>query len=80
MSKSVSSHAISSGDNVADHRSSDAVLIDLLRKEEHLAVAELASRLRVTATAVRQRLDRLMKDGLIERITLPQPQSAGAPA
>ena len=69
-----------SAETGADHRSGDDVMIDLLRAEEHLAVTQLASQLGVTATAVRQRLDRLMKDGLVERITLPQPRSEGVPA
>ena len=47
--------------------SSDTALLDLLRQRGSLGVAELASAMQVTATAVRQRLARLMADGLIER-------------
>lgn len=46
---------------------SDSPLIDLLRVETGLGVHELASALSVTATAVRQRLDRLIRAGLVEK-------------
>jgi DeoR family suf operon transcriptional repressor len=46
---------------------SDGVIIDLLRKRDALTVLELAESLGVTATAVRQRLTRLLAHGLIER-------------
>lgn len=46
---------------------SDAGLMDLLRKSQALGVAELAAAMHVTPTAVRQRLVRLMAEGLIER-------------
>jgi DeoR family suf operon transcriptional repressor len=49
--------------------SSDRGLLDLLRKEGALGIAELASAMDVTATAVRQRLGRLMGLGLITRET-----------
>jgi len=55
----------------AEHRHSDAAVIELLRVENMLGVSELATRMGVTATAVRQRLDRLMQAGLVGRITLP---------
>jgi len=45
-------------------------VIDLLRVEGAMSVADLAPALRITATAVRQRLDRLLRNGLIERQTL----------
>lgn len=48
---------------------SDLALVDLLRKRGPLSVAELASCMRVTATAVRQRLTRLLASGDIERAT-----------
>lgn len=51
-------------------RSSDAALVDLLRVEGALGIGELATSLGVTATAVRQRLDRLMRQGLVERQAL----------
>ncbi|MEQ8788084.1 MAG: winged helix-turn-helix transcriptional regulator [Pirellulaceae bacterium] len=47
--------------------SSDVAILDLLRKCDSLSVAELASAMEVTATAVRQRLTRLMAQGYIER-------------
>jgi len=48
---------------------SDTALVDLLRKRGPLSVAELAISMRVTATAVRQRLTRLLAAGDIERAT-----------
>lgn len=48
---------------------SDATLLDLLRKQNALTVTELARELDVTATAVRQRLTRLMAQGYVERNT-----------
>jgi predicted ArsR family transcriptional regulator len=47
--------------------SSDGVLLDLLRGKAGLTIHELADALGVTATAVRQRLTRLMAQGLIGR-------------
>ena len=52
----------------ADHlRPIDQAVLDLLRQQHGLTVPELIERLDVTATAVRQRLDRLEQVGLIER-------------
>lgn len=51
--------------------SSDAALIDLLRADSGLGINELASALGVTATAVRQRLDRLIRSGLVEKSAAP---------
>lgn len=45
----------------------DQAVLDLLRKDEGLTVQELIDRLEVTATAVRQRLDRLVQVDMIER-------------
>jgi predicted ArsR family transcriptional regulator len=45
----------------------DQLVLDLLRREEGLTVTDLMERLEVTATAIRQRLDRLEESGLIER-------------
>lgn len=45
----------------------DQAVLDLLRRSEGLTVQELIDRLEVTATAVRQRLDRLVQVDLIER-------------
>lgn len=58
------------GEYQRGRRSSDAVLIDLLRVERARGIGDLAAALGVTATAVRQRLDRLMRQGLVERQTL----------
>jgi predicted ArsR family transcriptional regulator len=46
---------------------SDAAILDLLRKQPSLTVTELSAQTQVTATAVRQRLTRLMAQGYIER-------------
>jgi predicted ArsR family transcriptional regulator len=61
-----------------DARASDAVVVDLLRKREALEIGELAEALGVTATAVRQRLERLTKAGFVERSTVSRPR--GRPA
>jgi predicted ArsR family transcriptional regulator len=45
----------------------DQLVLDLLRRQEALTVTDLTERLEVTATAVRQRLDRLESAGYIER-------------
>jgi predicted ArsR family transcriptional regulator len=47
--------------------SSDIGILDLLRKAGPLSVVQLSNAMRVTATAVRQRLSRLMAQGLIDR-------------
>jgi predicted ArsR family transcriptional regulator len=46
---------------------SDSVVLDLLRQHPEMTVAQLALELDVTATAVRQRLTRLLGQGLVER-------------
>jgi predicted ArsR family transcriptional regulator len=48
---------------------SDVAILDLLRKKDSLSVIELAEVMQVTATAVRQRLTRLMAQGYIGRET-----------
>lgn len=63
---------------VPDLRSTDGALVDLLRVGNALEVGELAAALGVTATAVRQRLERLMRTGLVERTTVSKPR--GRPA
>ena len=45
----------------------DVAILDLLRRCKSMTVAELADALEVTATAVRQRLNRLLASSLIER-------------
>lgn len=59
-------------------RTGDSAVIDLLRVRDGLGIGELADALSVTATAVRQRLERLMKSGLVERSTVARPR--GRPA
>lgn len=46
---------------------SDTAILDLLRKNDALTVTELAEAMEVTSTAVRQRLNRLMAQELVER-------------
>ena len=52
---------------VEDLRSVDRELLVAMRHGEALGVGELTETLGVTATAVRQRIDRLLEMGLIER-------------
>ena len=47
--------------------SSDAALLNLIRRSGGATVAELADAAEVTPTAVRQRLNRLMAQGLVQR-------------
>lgn len=47
----------------------DLVVLDLLRKTPSLTTAEMAEAMEVTATAVRQRLSRLMGQGYVERVS-----------
>jgi predicted ArsR family transcriptional regulator len=49
--------------------SSDSAVLDLLRKLDFLTVSQLAAAMEVTDTAARQRLNRLMVQGLITRTT-----------
>lgn len=57
---------------------SDARLLELLRRPGGLSVTELAQAMQVTATAVRQRLSRLMGQGLVERrLVERQPAETG---
>ncbi len=46
---------------------SDTALLDLLRKGQALSISQLAALMEVTATAVRQRLNRLMDQGYVRR-------------
>ncbi|MCU0960397.1 MAG: MarR family transcriptional regulator [Pirellulaceae bacterium] len=46
---------------------SDVVVVDLLRKRPSMTVSDFVAELQVTATAVRQRLTRLMAQGYVER-------------
>ncbi|RCS55976.1 winged helix-turn-helix transcriptional regulator [Bremerella cremea] len=47
----------------------DLVVLDLLRKTPSLSTADMAEAMEVTATAVRQRLSRLLAQGYIERVS-----------
>lgn len=47
--------------------SCDKAMLDVLRRNGAVTIAVLVAEMGVTATAVRQRLQRLMADGLIER-------------
>ena len=47
--------------------SSDRALLDVIRRGGPLTVAEMATSLGVTATAIRNRLTRLLGAGLVER-------------
>jgi len=49
------------------HETSDDGLLDLLRKRGALSVSQMAAETKVTATAVRQRLTRLLAHGEIQR-------------
>ena len=59
-------------------RATDAAVIELLRVESALEIGDLAAALGVTPTAIRQRLERLMKAGLVERSAVSRPR--GRPA
>ena len=59
-------------------RASDTVLVELLRTNGKAGVGELASSLRVTATAVRQRLERLMREGIVTREAVVTPADGGS--
>ncbi|MCE9630981.1 MAG: winged helix-turn-helix transcriptional regulator [Planctomycetia bacterium] len=65
-------------DSLPSFRDSDAAVVDLLRGDAVLGIGELAGQLGVTATAVRQRLDRLMRAGIVERKAESRPR--GRPA
>ena len=56
---------------------SDRPLLDLIRRRGPLTIAEMAAELRVTPTAVRNRLGRLLESGMVERQT--QPGARGRP-
>jgi predicted ArsR family transcriptional regulator len=51
--------------------SSDRSLLDLIRREGPLTIAAMSARLGVTATAVRNRLSRLVGSGMVERWAMP---------
>src|SRR5690606_19331750 len=53
--------------STTDVRHVDRQLLDALRRQESMNVAELVEAMGVTATAVRQRIDRMLEMGLIQR-------------
>ena len=57
--------------------SPDKTVLDFMRREGAVTISALVSEMGVTATAVRQRLQRLMAEGLIERQT--ERKSRGRP-
>ncbi len=61
-------------------RRPDAALLEVLRVEGAKGVGELSAALGVTATAVRQRLERLTKAGLVERSAHERAAGRGRPA
>jgi DeoR family transcriptional regulator, suf operon transcriptional repressor len=65
-------------DSSGEFRDSDAAVVELLRGDTALEIGQLADQMGVTATAIRQRLDRLMRAGLVERRTVSRPR--GRPA
>lgn len=60
--------------SIHEFRDSDGAVVDLLRGDKALGIGDLADQLGVTATAVRQRLDRLMRAGLVERKAVAKPR------
>jgi predicted ArsR family transcriptional regulator len=48
---------------------SDQAMLDVMRQHGAVTISKLVEEMGVTATAVRQRLGRLMSDGLVERCT-----------
>ena len=61
--------------------SSDVAILDMLRRVDGLTVPQLSEAMGVTATAVRQRLTRLMGQGLIDRhVQRAEETSRGRPS
>jgi DeoR family suf operon transcriptional repressor len=60
-------------------RSDDTAVIDLMRLSGTVGIAEVAEALGVTATAVRLRLDRLVRNGLVERVPSGSRGEPGSP-
>lgn len=59
--------SVSVDNSASDVRSVDRELLDALRSGDALGINELTKLLGVTATAVRQRIERLLDAGLVER-------------
>ncbi len=53
-----------------EKKQSDRAVLDLLRQRDSISASQLAEELGVTDTATRQRLNRLMEQGLLERETI----------
>jgi len=68
--------------SISTGRGGDARVIDLIRLSETVGVADLAEALGVTATAARLRLERLVREGFVERTPAePRPsRGRGRPA
>ena len=49
----------------------DITILDLLRKQSSMTISQFVTAMGVTATAVRQRLNRLLAEGLIEKESEP---------
>ena len=49
---------------------SDVTILDLLRKQREMTIAQLSGAMEVTATAVRERLVRLLDQGYIKRVAM----------
>ena len=69
---------MTAADKRPEVRASDSVLVELLRTKGQTGVGDLASALRVTATAVRQRLERLMREGIVTRHVVVNPMAEGS--
>ena len=68
----------SRGESMAEEfHSSDIAILDLLRQADSLGVTGLAEQMQVTQTAIRQRLNRLMEQGYVQRVEVKQ--SRGRP-
>ena len=53
-----------------EKKQGDRAVLDLLRQRDSISASQLAEELGVTDTAARQRLNRLMEQGLLERETI----------
>jgi predicted ArsR family transcriptional regulator len=58
---------------------SDRTVLDLLRQRDGMTIADFQAALGVTATAVRQRLNRLLDQGLVEKRKDPAASGRGRP-
>ena len=65
---------------MSDPIASDRTILDLLRRNERMTIVDFERALGVTATAVRQRLNRLLGSGDIEREVDPSSSGRGRPS